>query len=77
MTSVGIMWGNDPKYDKAAYERGDKLQETWINPEAEKLRKQLGGKRTWWGWRGRLNGPGEQYETARRVFWLTNILLSR
>jgi hypothetical protein len=54
------MWGNDPDLNQAAFERGKKPIESWINPEAEKIRQKLGGQRPSWGWNGRLNGPGER-----------------
>ena len=57
---VGLMWGNDPQLNQAAFEAGDKPKESWINPRAEEIRKKLGGRRPSWGWNGRMNGPGEQ-----------------
>jgi hypothetical protein len=55
---IGIQWGNDPLMDQAAVEAGAEPRETWLNPDAEVLRRKLGGRRPSWGWNGRLNGPG-------------------
>ncbi|KAJ5662260.1 uncharacterized protein N7477_009876 [Penicillium maclennaniae] len=55
---VGIMWGNDPLMNQAAFNQGSKPAESWINPKAETLRVSLAGSRPSWGWNGRLNGPG-------------------
>jgi hypothetical protein len=59
---VGLMWGNDPNMNQEAFENGAKPEESWINPKAETIRLNLGGKRPSWGWNGRLNGPGEFYK---------------
>ncbi|KAG9014731.1 hypothetical protein FRB94_010578 [Tulasnella sp. JGI-2019a] len=64
LISVGIQWGNDPELDQAAYDSGKRPVESWINPEAEKLRKALGGKRPSWGYNGRLNGPADNFISA-------------
>ena len=56
---VGIMWGNDPELTPKLANAGQKPKESWINPEAETLRKQLKGNRPSWGWNGRMNGPGK------------------
>ncbi|KAG8972690.1 hypothetical protein FRB90_010165 [Tulasnella sp. 427] len=64
LTSVGLMWGNDPDLDQAAIEGGQKAEESWINPAAEELRRDLGGKRPSWGWNGRLNGPADNFISA-------------
>lgn len=55
------MWGNDPELNQAAVDAGKKPVEAWINPEAEKLRLELGGKRPSWGYNGRLNGPADNF----------------
>ena len=60
---VGLMWGNDPELTQAKYEGGEKPAESWINPEADRIRKKLGGSRPSWGWNERLNGPGEEFST--------------
>lgn len=52
------MWGNDPELTQEAYDKGAKPTQSWIYPEAEAIRLSLGGKRKWWGWLGRLDGPG-------------------
>jgi len=41
-----------------------KPKESWINPEAEKLRVGLGGTRPYWGFDGRLNGPADNFISA-------------
>ncbi|KAG8966818.1 hypothetical protein FRC05_002381 [Tulasnella sp. 425] len=64
LTSVGVTWGNDPQLNQAAVDRGEKPVESWINPEAEKLRLDLGGKRPSWGYNGRLNGPADNFVSA-------------
>ena len=52
------MWGNDPQLNQTAFDKGEKVQESWINPRAEEIRLRLGGSRPSWGWNGRMNGPG-------------------
>jgi hypothetical protein len=49
MLPVGVMWGNDPTLDKAAFDAGQRVKETWINP-ALQTPQHL-------GYLGRLNGP--------------------
>lgn len=53
---VGLMWGDDPQLNQEAFKAGEKPQASWINPEANLVLKELGGKRPFWGWNGRLNG---------------------
>ena len=72
---VGLIWGNDPKLDQAAFEKGGTPCESWINPRAEELRKKLGGSRPSWGWNGRMNGPGKSGPT--HTLPLTNFVNSR
>lgn len=55
------MWGNDPQLDQAAVDAGEKPVESWINPRADELRKELGGMRPSWGYNGRLNGPADNF----------------
>lgn len=55
-TPLGIQWGNDPDLTQEQFERGAKVEESWINPAGEELRLHLGGSRPSWGWNGRLNG---------------------
>jgi hypothetical protein len=64
LTAVGVQWGNDPNLNQAAVDAGKKPEESWINPRAEELRKQLGGKRPSWGYNGRLNGPADNFVSA-------------
>ncbi|KAJ6569598.1 hypothetical protein B0H19DRAFT_700414 [Mycena capillaripes] len=64
LTCVGLQWGNDPKLDQAAFDAGQRPEESWINPEAEKLRKALNGKRPSWGYNGRLCGPADNFVSA-------------
>ncbi|KAF8299954.1 hypothetical protein DL93DRAFT_2122332 [Clavulina sp. PMI_390] len=64
LTSVGVMWGSDPELTQAAVNSGKKPEESWINPEAEKLRISLGGGRPSWGYNGRLNGPADNFVSA-------------
>ncbi|KAG8909046.1 hypothetical protein FRC01_007179, partial [Tulasnella sp. 417] len=64
LTSVGLMWGNDPDLDQAAFDAGQEPAESWINPRAEELRRELGGKRPSWGYNGRLNGPADNFISA-------------
>ncbi|KAG8530262.1 uncharacterized protein KY384_004763 [Bacidia gigantensis] len=54
---VGLMWGNDPNLNQAMHDAGNTPKESWINPRAEQIRKDLGGRRPSWGWNGRMNGP--------------------
>lgn len=61
LTPVGRMWGNDEKLNQAAYDAGERVKESWINPVAEKIRRGLGGKRPSWGWNGRLNGSADNF----------------
>lgn len=64
LTSIGIMWGDDPDLDQAAFDAGQEPVESWINPRAEELRRELGGKRPSWGYNGRLNGPADNFISA-------------
>ncbi|KAG8852600.1 hypothetical protein FRB96_008599 [Tulasnella sp. 330] len=64
LTLVGVQWGNDPQLDQTAYDGGKRPVESWINPDAEDLRKELGGKRPSWGYNGRLNGPADNFVSA-------------
>ncbi|KAG8989460.1 hypothetical protein FRB94_014378 [Tulasnella sp. JGI-2019a] len=64
LTAIGVQWGNDPQLNQAAYDAGKRPVESWINPEAESLRKQLGGRRPFWGYNGRLNGPADNFISA-------------
>ncbi|KAL1640295.1 hypothetical protein SLS58_007111 [Diplodia intermedia] len=61
---VGLQWGNDPDLTQKRYEDGQTPQESWINPEATKLRASLHGKRPFWGWNGRMNGPADNFVSA-------------
>jgi hypothetical protein len=49
MVPVGVMWGNDPKLDQAAFDGGARVKESWINPDS-RTPQHL-------GFLGRLNGP--------------------
>jgi hypothetical protein len=49
MVAVGIMWGNDPRLDQAAFNAGARVTESWINPDL-RTPQHL-------GFLGRLNGP--------------------
>ena len=49
MVPVGVMWGNDPKLDQAAFNTGTRVTESWINPDL-RTPQHL-------GFLGRLNGP--------------------
>lgn len=75
LVPIGLQWGNDPKLTQKEYDAGTRPVETWMNPAAEVIRKDLGGKRPCWGWHGRLNGPGELIRrslmTSRRIPRLT------
>lgn len=53
---VGLMWGNDPQLDQAAFLNGTTPNASWVNPAANQLLAALGGRRPFWGWNGRLNG---------------------
>ncbi|KAG9000803.1 hypothetical protein FRB90_011740 [Tulasnella sp. 427] len=64
LTAVGVTWGNDPQLDQAAVDAGEKPVESWINPIAEDIRKQFGGRRPSWGYNGRLNGPADNFISA-------------
>ena len=39
---VGVQWGNDPELTQAAYKAGDRPKESWVNPEANKLLRDIG-----------------------------------
>jgi hypothetical protein len=56
MLPVGVMWGNDPKLDQAAFNAGMRVKESWINPEL-KTPQHL-------GFLGRLNGPVDNPASA-------------
>jgi hypothetical protein len=45
---VGLMWGNDPDLTPDAYAAGQRVKESWINPNLQMPHV---------GWLGRLNGP--------------------
>ncbi|KAI9036921.1 fungal specific transcription factor domain-containing protein [Aspergillus affinis] len=62
--SPSMSAGNNPELDQAAFERGGKAVESWINPEAEDLRILLKGMRPSWGWNGRTNGPADNFISA-------------
>ncbi len=49
MVPVGVMWGNDPKLDQAAFNAGQRVKESWINPNSATPQHL--------GFLGRLNGP--------------------
>jgi hypothetical protein len=53
---VGLMWGNDPELTQAKWEAGERPKESWVNPEATRLLKTLGGTRPFLGWNDRMNG---------------------
>jgi len=56
MVPVGVMWGNDPTLDKAAFDAGARVKESWINLDL-KTPQHL-------GWLGRLNGPVDNPASA-------------
>jgi hypothetical protein len=56
MVPVGVMWGNDPKLDQAAFDAGDRVKQTWINPDL-RTPQHL-------GFLGRLNGPVDNPASA-------------
>lgn len=49
MVPVGVMWGNDPTLNQAAFDAGARVKESWINPDL-RTPQHL-------GYLGRLNGP--------------------
>lgn len=53
---IGLQWGDDPELTQARYEAGNRVKESWINPEADAVRISLHGGRPSFGWNGRLNG---------------------
>lgn len=56
------MWGNDPHLTNEKADAGEKPKESWINPRADYLLKEvLKGSRPSWGWKGRLNGPADNF----------------
>jgi len=61
---IGLQFGNDPELTQAAYEAGERPKESWVNPEAVELLKQLGGKRPFIGWNDRMNGPADGFISA-------------
>jgi hypothetical protein len=56
MVPVGVMWGNDPKLDQAAFDTGMRVKESWINPDL-RTPQHL-------GLLGRLNGPVDNPKSA-------------
>jgi hypothetical protein len=56
---VGLQWGNDPELTPTIYNDAVKNHLPAVNPYADKLRISLGGTRPYWGFDGRLNGPGK------------------
>jgi hypothetical protein len=56
MVPVGVMWGNDPKLDQAAFNAGMRVKESWINPDL-RTPQHL-------GFLGRLNGPVDNPASA-------------
>jgi hypothetical protein len=56
MVPVGVMWGNDPTLDKAAFDAGARVKESWINPDS-RTPQHL-------GFLGRLNGPVDNPASA-------------
>ena len=56
MVPVGVMWGNDPKLDQAAFTAGTRVKESWINPDL-RTPQHL-------GYLGRLNGPVDNPASA-------------
>jgi hypothetical protein len=56
MVPVGVMWGNDPKLDQAAFNAGTRVKESWINPD-QRTPQHL-------GFLGRLNGPVDNPASA-------------
>lgn len=69
---IGLMWGNDPQLDQAAYDQGKRPEESWLNPPAVKFLKDLGGERPFWGYNDRLNGPADNF-----VRWGDDVLPPR
>jgi hypothetical protein len=62
---IGLMWGNDPGVTPAKAAAGNKIQESWINPDAQPLNDQgifHGGNHL--GYAGRLNGPADNAESS-------------
>jgi len=49
MVPVGVMWGNDPDLNQAAFDAGKRVTQSWINPDL-RTPQHL-------GYLGRLNGP--------------------
>lgn len=49
MAPVGVMWGNDPTLNQAAFTAGQRVKETWINTGLQTPQHL--------GYLGRLNGP--------------------
>ncbi|KAM5348282.1 hypothetical protein ACJ41O_008106 [Fusarium nematophilum] len=68
LTLVGITWGNDPLLNQAVYDKDPseppKPRECYITPRAEEVRTSLKGKRPFWGWNGRMNGPADNFISA-------------
>ncbi|KAF4340262.1 hypothetical protein FBEOM_5773 [Fusarium beomiforme] len=67
LTLVGLQWGNDPWLTDEVYKETEgkaKPRECYISDEAETIRIQQGGKRPFWGWNGRMNGPADNYISA-------------
>ncbi|KAK0715336.1 hypothetical protein B0H67DRAFT_489786 [Lasiosphaeris hirsuta] len=65
---VGLQWGVDPELTPEAAAGGKKPEQSWINPDADKLLTDLGGTRAdklkRWGVYGRLNGPVDNFKSA-------------
>jgi len=64
LAPVGLMWGNDPGLDQEAYDDGTEAKDVWINEAIDKVRLSLHGRRPFWGWNGRLNGPVDNFISA-------------
>ncbi|EPQ52663.1 hypothetical protein GLOTRDRAFT_112046 [Gloeophyllum trabeum ATCC 11539] len=64
LTPLGLQWGNDPQLDQQAYESGERVRESWVNPAANDLLEVLHSSRPMWGWNGRLNGPADNFISA-------------
>jgi hypothetical protein len=56
MVPVGVMWGNDPSLDRAAFDAGKRVTQSWINPDL-RTPQHL-------GFLGRLNGPVDNPRSA-------------
>lgn len=56
MQPVGLQWGNDPTLTPDAFDQGQRVTETWSNPNLGILQHL--------GWLGRLNGPVDNPQSA-------------